>query len=89
DLRRPEVSPIRAKQKLSEALETGNYGLALEWCETVLARYPSHPEFLRAKASVLLLMGEREKAIEFYERAEEVESSPAVRQKLEELRNSE
>ncbi len=51
----------------------------------VLARYPSHPEFLRAQASILLLMGERDKAIEIYERAEEVESDPAVQRKLEEL----
>jgi hypothetical protein len=31
------------------------------------------------------MMGEREKAIEIYEKAENVESDPAVRKKLEEL----
>ena len=51
----------------------------------MLARYPSHPEFMRAQASILLLMGERDKAIEIYEAVEEIESDPAVRKKLEEL----
>jgi hypothetical protein len=82
----PEVSITRAKSLMQEALKGGNYQLALEWCETVLGRYRSHPEFLRAKASILLLMGERDKAIEVYEQAEEIESDPGVRKKLEDLR---
>jgi tetratricopeptide (TPR) repeat protein len=81
----PEVSITRARTLMQEAIKAGDYQLALEWCEAVLARYRSHPEFLRAKASVLLLMGEREKAIQVYEQAEEVESDPGVRKKLEEL----
>jgi tetratricopeptide (TPR) repeat protein len=83
----PEVSITRARTLLQEAIKSGDYQLALEWCEAVLARYKSHPEFLRAKASVLLLMGEREKAIQVYEQAEEVESDPGVRKKLEELQH--
>lgn len=86
DERAPEVSITRAKTLMQDALKGGNYQLALEWCETVLGRYRSHPEFLRAKASILLLMGERDKAIEVYEQAEEVESDPGVRKKLEDLR---
>lgn len=81
----PEVSIIRARALMQEATKAGNYALALEWCETVLQRYRSHPEFLRAKASLLLMMGEREKAIEVYEQVEAIESDPAVRKKLEEL----
>jgi len=81
----PEVSITRARTLMQEAIRGGNYHLALEWCETVLQRYRSHPEFLRAKASLLLMMGERAKAIEVYEQAEAVESDPAVRKKLEEL----
>ena len=50
-----------------------------------MQRYKSHPEFLRAKASLLLMMGEREKAIEIYEQVESIESDPNVRKKLEEL----
>ena len=85
----PEVSITRARTLMQEAVKQGNYALALEWCETVLQRYRSHPEFLRAKASILLMMGEREKAIEIYEQAEAVESDPAVRKKLEELQREE
>lgn len=80
-----EVSILRARTQMNDATARGNYQIALEWAELVLARYPSHPEFLRAKASILLLMGEREKAIEIYEQAEEIETDPAVRKKLEEL----
>lgn len=81
----PEVSISRARTLMQDALADGNYQLALEWCELVLGRYPSHPETLRAKGSVLLLLGEREKAIEVYAAVEEIESDPAVRAKLEEL----
>lgn len=81
-----DVSISRSKNLVQEALKSGNYALALEYTEMVLARYPSHPEFLRAKGSIMLLMGEREKAIEVYERAEEIESDPKVKQKLDELR---
>jgi tetratricopeptide (TPR) repeat protein len=81
----PEVSITRARTLMQEAVKGGNYDLALEWCETVLQRYKSHPEFLRAKASLLLMMGEREKAIEVYEQVESIESDPGVRKKLEEL----
>ena len=85
DERSPEVSITRARTLMQEAVKGGNYDLALEWCETVLQRYKSHPEFLRAKASLLLMMGERDKAIEVYEQVEAIESDPDVRKKLEEL----
>jgi len=81
----PEVSLIGARSRMQDAIEDGNYELALEWCELVLARYPSHPETLRAKGSILLLLGERDMAIEIYEEVEEIETDPAVREKLEEL----
>ena len=79
------VSLSSGRQRMQEALSAGNYELALEWCALLLARYPSHPETLRAKGSILLLLGERDKAIETYEAAEEIESDPAVRTKLDEL----
>lgn len=81
----PAVSISGARTHMQDALSAGNYALALEWCELVLARYPSHPETLRAKGSILLMLGERDKAIEVYEKAEEIETDPTVRQKLEEL----
>jgi hypothetical protein len=81
----PEVSIATARTRMQEALAAGNYQLGLEWCELVLARYPSHPETLRAKGSILLMLGERDAAVQVYEAAEEIESDPAVRKKLEEL----
>jgi hypothetical protein len=81
----PEVSLTASRARMQESIAAGNYELALEWCELILARYPSHPETLRAKGSILLLLGEREKAIEIYEQVEEIESDPAVRTQLEEL----
>jgi hypothetical protein len=79
------VSLTGARARMDEALEQGNPALGLQWAELILARYPSHPETLRAKASILLLLGEREKAIETYEAAEEIASDPAVRETLERL----
>ena len=81
----PEVSLSGARARMQDAIAAGNYEIALEYCELVLARYPSHPETLRAKGSILLLMGERDKAIEIYEEAEEIETDPSVRKKLDEL----
>jgi hypothetical protein len=83
----PDVSIVRARQNLQEAIKAGNYQLALEWVQQVLTRYPSHPEFLRAQGSILLMMGEKAKAIEVYGKAEAVESDPAVRKKLGELQS--
>ncbi len=80
-----EVSLSGGLTKLQTAVGDGNYQLALEWAELVLSRYPSHPATLRAKGSILLLMGEREKAIEVYESVEEIESDPDVRKTLEDL----
>ena len=81
----PAISLIRTRSLMNEATAGGNYELALEWAELVLDRYPSHPETLRAKGSILLLLGEREKAIEVYQTVEEIESDPAVRAQLEAL----
>ncbi|MCB9797228.1 MAG: tetratricopeptide repeat protein [Alphaproteobacteria bacterium] len=81
----PEISISRARAQMHSALVAGNYDLAFEWCELILARYPSHPETLRAKGSILLMLGEREQAIETWEAVEEIESDPAVRKQLEAL----
>lgn len=85
----PDISMVRARENMQSALERGSYTLALEWVEMVLARYPSHPEFLRAKASILLMLGEKPKAIEIYERVEEIDSDPSVQKLLEQLLQSE
>lgn len=79
------VSLTGSHSKMQAAIRDGNYQLALEYCELVLARYPAHPETLRAKGSILLMLGEREKAIEVYETVEEIETDPDVRRQLEAL----
>jgi tetratricopeptide (TPR) repeat protein len=79
------VSISAARTRMQRALDDRNYELALAWAELVLARYPSHPETLRAKGSILLMLGERDKAIETYEAVEEIESDAQVRKKLEQL----
>lgn len=81
----PEVSISRARTAMQAAIAAGNYQLGLEWAELVLSRYPSHPETLRAKGSLLVMLGEKEEAIEVYEAVEEIESDPAVRAQLETL----
>jgi hypothetical protein len=84
-----DVSLVKARAGIQDSIRQGNYALALEWAELVLGRYPSHPEFLRAKASILLMMGEKQQAIVVYEKAESIESDPAVRAKLDELQRQE
>jgi len=81
----PAVSISKGRTQMQQALDDGNFQLALEFAELILARYPSHPETLRAKGSILLLLGEREKAIETWEQAEEIETDPEVRKQLDEL----
>lgn len=83
----PEVSLLRSRTLMQAAIKQGNYALGLEWCEGVLQRYPAHPEFLRAKASLLLLLGEKQQAIALYEHVESIESDPDVRKKLELLQS--
>lgn len=83
----PALSITVARTRMQAAISAGNYELALEWCELILARYPSHPETLRAKGSILVLLGERDKAIEIYELVEEIETDPAVRKQLEQLQS--
>lgn len=80
-----QVSLSGARSRMQQALDDGNHALALEWCALVLERYPSHPETLRAKGSILLLLGERDKAIETYEMAEAIEPDAAVRETLQHL----
>ena len=81
----PAVSLSRARITMDKIIRTQNYAKALLLTESVLARYPSHPEFLKAQGSLYLLVGERTKAMESYEKALEVEDDPAVSRKLNEL----
>lgn len=81
----PEVSLSKGRAMLDDAIRARNYALALQIVEKILARYPSHAEFMRSKGSILLLLGEKTKAIEVYEAAQDLEFDPAVERKLKEL----
>ncbi|SMF71113.1 hypothetical protein [Pseudobacteriovorax antillogorgiicola] len=81
----PAISLSRARIMMDRETQTQNYGKGLLIADSVLARYPSHPEFLKAQGSLYLLVGERTKAIEAYSKALEVEDDPAVSRKLNEL----
>ena len=59
--------------------------MATEMNDFATAHPRSQALYERAKGSLLVMMGERQKAIEVYEKAEAVESDPNVRKKLEEL----
>lgn len=81
----PAVSLSQARVLLDQASQSQNYGRGLLITEAVLARYPAHPEFLKAQGSLFLLIGEKQKAIESYEKSLEVGDDPAVSRKLNEL----
>ena len=63
-------------------VKSGEYAVALQYADQILARYPNHVETLRTKGSLLLKMGERDAAVETYRKAEEIESNPRVREIL-------
>jgi tetratricopeptide (TPR) repeat protein len=79
------VSIVKSQEMIRKFVKSGEYAVALQYADQVLNRYPNHVETLRTKGSLLLKMGEREAAIETYRKAEEVESSPRVREILEGL----
>jgi tetratricopeptide (TPR) repeat protein len=81
----PEVSLSQGRTMLDEAIRARNYALALQIVEKILSRYPSHAEFMRSKGSILLLLGEKSKALETYEAAQDIEFDPSVERKLKEL----
>lgn len=83
----PTISLSRARALLDDYTNSQNYARALMVSEAVLARYPSHPEFLKAQGSLFLLVGEKDKAIEAYEKSLEIYDDPGVNRKLNELEN--
>lgn len=79
------VSLAKTRTVIEAEIRKGQYPLAMSYVEQVLARYPAHPEFLRARGSLFLLMGEQVKAIAAYEKAQDQEFDPSVERKLKEL----
>ena len=81
----PDVSIAKAQTQLRDAFVAGNYTVALGVIEKVLQRYPSHPQFLRAKGTTLAEMGERDAAIQTYEKVQDIAYDRGVEKKLEKL----
>ena len=79
------VSIVKTRAMVKRLVKQGNYSVALEYLDQLLARYPQHAESLRAKGSVLLKMGERDAALEAYRSAQEVEPNEQVRKQIEEI----
>ena len=80
------ISLSDAQSKIKQFYQQANYDMALRVADKALARYPSHPTFLRAKGSILTAMGERDLAIEIYENAQDVEYDETVDWQLATLR---
>lgn len=81
----PPVSLSQSRSRMEQAIRLGKYTEALAYAEMALNRYPSQVSFLRAKGSILLLLGEKEEAIRVYEKAQEIDFSASVAKKIAEL----
>lgn len=74
----PPVSIVKTHERIRELVQEGNYGLALEFADQLLKRYPKHVKTLRTKGSLLLQLGEREAALKAYIEAQEIEPDSKV-----------
>ncbi len=76
------ISIIATQQIIKEHVRKGNFGLALQYVNQILKRYPKHPQSLRTKGSLLLKIGEREAALKTYYEAQDVEPSRKVEKQI-------
>ena len=79
------VSLSRSRQLLEKYMKKNNYASALILTDKVLERYPSQVEFMRAKVSIYLLMGEKEASISSFEKAQAIEYSDNVQYQIDNL----
>lgn len=79
------ISLIESHKEAQDLALAGNYTLALRIIESVLNRYPQHPEFLRMKGSCLLSIGEKHAAIEVFEKAQSIDPDQQVNHLLKQL----
>jgi tetratricopeptide (TPR) repeat protein len=83
------VSIVKTKSEIQKLVKQGNYALALEYATQLLQRYPNHAETLRTKGALLLKIGERDAALEAYQRAQDIAPSARVAKQIEEIKKSE
>jgi tetratricopeptide (TPR) repeat protein len=85
----PPVSIVKTRSEIQKLAKQGNYSLALEYATQLLQRYPNHAETLRTKGALLLKMGEREAALEAYQKAQDVAPNSRVAKQIEVLKKEE
>jgi hypothetical protein len=85
DEKSPPVSLVKTHERIRELVKEGNYALALQFADQLLARYPNHLKTLQAKGSLLLRMGEREAALQAYYRAQEIDADDRVAKQIENI----
>lgn len=78
----PPVSIVKTHERIRELVKEGSYGLALEFADQLLKRYPKHVKTLRTKGSLLLQLGERDAAIKAYREAQEIEPDGKVEEMI-------
>jgi tetratricopeptide (TPR) repeat protein len=79
------VSIVKTHEKIRDLARQGQYELALQYADQLLARYPNHVKTLRTKGSLLLKIGEREAALKTYYRAQEIEPDAKVAEQISNL----
>jgi Tetratricopeptide repeat len=78
----PAVSIIKTQEMIRKYIKSGDYAVALQYCEQILRKYPNHVETLRTKGSLLLKMGERNAALETYRKAQDIEPNAKVAEQI-------
>lgn len=79
------VSLSKSRKLLESYMKKNNYASALILTDKVLERYPSQVEFMRAKGSIYLLMGEKEASISTFEKAQAIDYSENVQYQIDNL----
>lgn len=79
------VSLSKSRKLLEKYMKKNNYASALILTDKVLERYPSQVEFMRAKGSIYLLMGEKEASISAFEKAQAIDYSENVQYQIDNL----
>ncbi len=76
------VSIVKSHAMVKNLVKQGNFSLALEYIDQLLQKYPQHVESLKTKGSLLLKMGEKEAALDAYQKAQDLQPDPQVEKQI-------
>lgn len=79
------VSIVKTQAEIQKLAKQGNYALALEYATQLLQRYPNHVETLRTKGALLLKMGEKDAALDAYQKAQDIQPNSRVQKQMDSL----